>query len=55
MAILQARDAPYSQARQASPARWSRVTRNWKLVAAVALNPEKEAVVAAVSQTQRVV
>jgi len=35
----------YVKARETNPARWSRHTRNWTPIGAVALNPEKEAVV----------
>ena len=44
-AILSARHALYIKARETNPARWSRHTRNWTPIGAVALNPEKEAVV----------
>lgn len=36
----------YEQARAATPARWSGGTRDWWRVAAVTLNPERDAVVA---------
>ncbi|WP_211289247.1 IS3 family transposase, partial [Xanthomonas hyacinthi] len=52
LAILQARHGLYQQARQANPARWSGRTRNWERITAVALNPEKEAAVAAATETQ---
>lgn len=45
-AILAARHALYQQARERTPARWSRHTRNWTPIAAVTLNPERDAVVA---------
>ncbi|QBG83043.1 IS3 family transposase [Xanthomonas oryzae] len=54
VAILQARHALYQQAHQANPSRWSGPTRNWKRIEAVALNPEKESVVAAATKTQMV-
>ncbi len=44
-AILEARHELYIKAREINPARWSRHTRNWTPIGAVALNPEKEAVV----------
>ncbi|AER57637.1 integrase catalytic subunit [Pseudoxanthomonas spadix BD-a59] len=45
VALLQARHALYRQARQVNPG-WSGRTRNWDPIDAVALNPEKKAVVA---------
>jgi hypothetical protein len=45
--ILAARHVLYSEARDRHPRRWSRGTRNWTPVAAVTLNPERDAVVAA--------
>ena len=44
-AILAARHALYTAARERNPARWSRHTRNWSPIAAVTLNPERDAVV----------
>ena len=44
-AILAARHALYLQARERHPRRWSGVTRNWTPIAAVTLNPERDAVV----------
>lgn len=41
--ILADRHAVYQQARQRHPSRWSRSTRDWTPVAAVTLNPEREA------------
>jgi len=55
-AILAARHALYTQAKEAHPARWSGNTRNWSHIGAVALNPERDAVVsiaARTSHTQR--
>lgn len=46
VAILQARHSLYARAREENPRRWSGSTRNWSPVEAVALNPEREAVVA---------
>ena len=43
--ILAARHVVYSQAREANPRRWTRHTRNWTPIAAVTLNPERDAVV----------
>jgi transposase InsO family protein len=43
--ILAQRHAVYQQARQRNPSRWSRQTRNWTPIEAVALNPERDAVV----------
>ena len=51
--LLAARHALYQQARQRNPRRWSRQTRNWTPVAAVALNPERDGVTQTiVSQSQ---
>jgi len=44
-AILAARHALYTQARDLNPARWSGATRNWSPVGAVTLNPERDSVV----------
>src|SRR3954447_20575151 len=49
--ILAARHALYQQAREANPRRWSGSTRNWTPIGAVTLNPERDSVVAAASQT----
>jgi len=38
--ILAERDRIYQEARQATPARWSRNTRNWEPVKVVSLNPD---------------
>ena len=46
-ALLAARHAVYQQAKERNPARWSRDTRDWSPVAAVALNPERDAVIGA--------
>ena len=45
-AILKARHALYSQARERSPRRWSGRTRNWDHINAVTLNPERDSVIA---------
>lgn len=50
-AILQARHALYTQARELNPARWSRHTRDWSAVGAVTLNPERDCVVKAHSDS----
>lgn len=44
-AILAARHALYSTARQLNPARWSGKTRNWSPMGAVTLNPERDCIV----------
>ena len=44
-AILAARHALYSQARELNPARWSGKTRNWSPVGAVTLNPERDSII----------
>ncbi len=49
--LLQARHALYQQARHAHPLRWSGPTRSWERIQAVTLNPEKDTVVAATTQT----
>ena len=51
-AILDARHALYTRARDLNPARWSRHTRNWTPVLAVTLNPERDSIVN--TQTGRV-
>ena len=43
-AILAARHALYTQAKQRNPARWSGNTRDWSHISAVTLNPERDAV-----------
>ena len=55
-AILAARHELYLQAKQRNPVRWSGNTRDWSLIDAVALNPERDAAVnmaAKAQQTQR--
>ena len=44
-AILAARHALYTRARQVNPARWSGSTRDWSPLGPVTLNPERDAVV----------
>ena len=44
-AILAARHALYSRARELNPARWSGNTRNWSPIGAVTLNPERECII----------
>ncbi|BAP87814.1 integrase catalytic subunit [Burkholderiales bacterium GJ-E10] len=44
--ILAARHDLYLQARSRNPARWSRHTRDWTPAGAVALNPERDSIVA---------
>jgi transposase InsO family protein len=52
-ALLGYRHALYQQARERNPRRWSGQTRNWTPIAAVTLNPERDAVVqAALVQSQ---
>ena len=46
-ALLAARHAVYQQAKERNPARWSRDARDWSPVEAVALNPERDAVIGA--------
>ena len=45
LAILAARHALYTKARENHPARWSGKTRNWSPISAVTLNPERDSVV----------
>ncbi|MFN9967529.1 MAG: hypothetical protein ACK52N_11885, partial [Lysobacteraceae bacterium] len=47
--ILAKRHALYLQARERNPGRWSRHTRNWEPIEAVALNPERDVMVNAAS------
>jgi putative transposase len=50
---LDHRHALYQQARERNPRRWSGQTRNWTPIAAVTLNPERDAMVqAALLQSQ---
>lgn len=52
-ALLAHRHALYQQARARNPRRWSGQTRNWVPIAAVTLNPERDAVIqAALVQSQ---
>jgi len=44
-AILAARHALYTRAREANPARWSGKTRNWSPIGAVTLNPERDSII----------
>jgi len=44
-AILAARHALYTQARELTPARWSGRTRNWTPIGAVTLNPERDSII----------
>jgi transposase InsO family protein len=48
--LLTARHELYQQARRSNPRRWSRQTRDWAPVAAVTLNPERDAVIQAASK-----
>ena len=45
VAILAARHALYTAAREINPARWSGTTRNWSHISAVTLNPERDSMV----------
>ena len=49
--MLAARHALYQRAREANPRRWSGRTRDWTPIGAVTLNPERDSVVAAATQT----
>ena len=50
-AILAARHTLYSKARALNPARWSRDTRNWSPIGAVTLNPERDCIIKAHSES----
>lgn len=55
-AILAARHALYTQAKQRNPARWSGHTRDWSHIVGVTLNSERDVAVnlpASASHTQR--
>jgi len=45
-AILAARHALYTEARERHPARWARHTRDWSPMGPVTLNPERDSVIA---------
>ena len=45
VAILAARHALYTAARERNPARWSGTTRNWSHISVVTLNPERDSMV----------
>ena len=49
-AILAARHALYTRARELNPARWSGTTRNWSPIGPVTLNPERDCIVNAHSE-----
>lgn len=49
--VLAARHALYQRARETNPRRWSGRTRDWTPIGAVTLNPERDSVVAAATQT----
>ena len=51
--VLAARHAVYQDARQRNPRRWSGLTRNWKPVGAVALNPERGIIIPAATSQVR--
>ena len=51
-AILAARHALYTQARQRNPARWSGNTRDWSHIGAVTLNPERDDVFSMAASAQ---
>ena len=50
--ILAARHALYEQSRERNPARWSRHTRNWSVPGPVTLNPERDSVVTAHTESR---
>ena len=49
-AILAARHALYTKARERHPARWSGTTRNWSPIGAVTLNPERDSIIKTLSE-----
>lgn len=49
--ILSQRHALYQQARESRPTRWSRHTRNWNPIEAVALDLERDAVISTAVQS----
>lgn len=51
--ILAARHQLYTRAKAANPRRWSRNTRNWTPIAAVTLNPERDAVIQAATAEEK--
>ena len=51
-AILSARHALYTEARERNPARWARHTRDWSPMGPVTLNPERDSVVAAYTKAE---
>lgn len=53
-AILAARHAVYTSARELNPARWSGNTRNWTPVGAVTLNPERDCIVNAQTENNAI-
>jgi putative transposase len=50
-AVLQARHALYQHARARTPRRWARHTRNWNPITIVTLNPERDAVIRAATES----
>jgi len=48
--LLTARHELYQHARRSNPRRWSRQTRDWTPIAAVALNPERDATIQTASR-----
>ncbi len=53
-AILAARHLLYAAARERASARWSGKTRNWTPIGAVTLNPERDAIITAHSDRNRI-
>ena len=49
--LLAARHELYQKARRSNPRRWSRQTRDWTPIAAVTLNPERDAVIRTASRS----
>ncbi len=51
-AILAARHAVYTAAKERNPARWARATRDWTPIGPVTLNPERDSVVSMAANGQ---
>ena len=49
--VLQVRHALYQQTRAENPRRWARHTRNWNPITVVTLNPERNAVIRAATES----
>ena len=52
--ILSKRHALYIKARAANPRRWARHTRNWQPIEVVTLNPERDSLVGAAAEQDKI-